>query len=133
MQRCHVHPIGAQQDHVGLLSWRQGAGAVEQAVGPGSLDRGPLEHLPHPDRILAGRASQRTLQPEDGTHLVEHVGGHIGLDVDAETRFEARSRNFWTGGIPCPIIISTGVAIDTVPPLSTIIWISVSLSVVQWM
>jgi hypothetical protein len=35
--------------------------------------------------------------------------------------------------MPWPIIISTGDAMDTVPPVSTIIWISVSLSVVQWM
>ncbi len=44
-----------------------------------------------------------------------------------------RSRNFWIGGIPWPIIISTGEASETVPPVSTIIWISVSFSVVQWM
>src|SRR5262249_16010725 len=44
-----------------------------------------------------------------------------------------RSRNFWMGGMPWPIIISTGEASDTVPPESTIIWISVSFSVVQWM
>ncbi len=35
--------------------------------------------------------------------------------------------------MPWPIIISTGDASDTVPPVSTIIWISVSFSVVQWM
>ena len=35
--------------------------------------------------------------------------------------------------MPWPIIISTGEARETVPPVSTIIWISVSFSVVQWM
>src|SRR5690606_2788155 len=45
-------------------------------------------------------ASQRTLQPEDGTHLVEHVGGHIGLDVDAETRFEASVEELLDRGHP---------------------------------
>ena len=37
------------------------------------------------------------------------------------------------GGMPWPIIISTGTASEAVPPVSTIIWISVSLRVVQWM
>ena len=44
-----------------------------------------------------------------------------------------RSRNFWMGGIPWPIIISTGEASETEPPESTIICSSVSLRVVQWM
>jgi hypothetical protein len=35
--------------------------------------------------------------------------------------------------MPWPIIISTGAARDTLPPVSTIIWISVSFNVVQWM
>ncbi|HEY7477102.1 MAG TPA: amidohydrolase family protein, partial [Actinomycetota bacterium] len=30
-----------------------------------------------------------------------------------------RSRNFWIGGMPWPIIISTGDASETVPPVST--------------
>ncbi len=44
-----------------------------------------------------------------------------------------RSRQRWIGGVPWPICISTGQAIDTVPPVSAIIRSSSSLSVQQWM
>ena len=44
-----------------------------------------------------------------------------------------RSRSLPIGGRPCPISISTYVAIDTVPPVSAIQSSSWSLRSVQWM
>src|SRR5215472_9944562 len=76
---------------------------------------------------------ERSLQGEGRAHDREHVGGHVALDIDAKARLNAVIECRLERRHSVPHLHFDGRAIDTLPPVSAILFQWVSVSWVQWM
>jgi hypothetical protein len=128
-----VQPVGAEHDDVGLFAGSEGAHLVVEAVGLGTLDGGPPQHLTGRDRGFPSRPAIDRCRPSTDRIWLNMSAGtlvststlRLGRQAPVEELLDRRHpvahHHLHRGGQ------------ETVPPVSTIIWISVSLRVVQWM